>query len=163
PVCRAFQPSLAEAGLATLRAGPAPGLEPLLTTFINELSRLPGQHVLVLEDYHAIQLPAIHESLAFLLDHAPPSLHPVLISRAAPPLPLARWRARDELSELSAADLRFSADETRAFLQQALGRAPSPEAVAQLEARTEGWITGLRLLALAAARGKAEPAETILS
>ena len=162
-VCRAFQPSLGKSALAALRAAQAPALEPLLTGFLNELARLSSQHLLVLEDYHAITTPAIHESLAFLLDHLPPALHPVLISRVPPPLPLARWRARDELSELTAADLRFSTDETRAFVQQALGRAPSPVTLAQLEARTEGWVTGLRLVALAAAHSTAGPDRTELA
>src|SRR5579859_3707494 len=148
-VCRGFQPALGKAALAALRAAQPPALESVLTPFINELARLPGRRVLVLEDYQALTDPAIHQSLAFLVDHLPPSLHLVLISRELPPLPLARWRARDELSELTAADLRFSDDETRAFLEQALGRLPPPAVLAEWELRAEGWVAGLRLLALA--------------
>jgi LuxR family transcriptional regulator, maltose regulon positive regulatory protein len=150
-VCRGFQPSLGKAALSALRAAQAPALEALLTPFLNELARLApaGRRLLVLEDYHAISTPAIHESLAFLIDHLPPTLHLVLISRTQPPLPLARWRARDELSELTAAELRFSPAETGAFVKQVLLRAPAPEVLARLQARTEGWVTGLRVVALA--------------
>jgi LuxR family maltose regulon positive regulatory protein len=147
-VCRGFQPSLGKAALAALRAAQPPALDALLTPFLNELARLPGPHVLVLEDYHAITAPAIHESLAFVLDHLPPTLHLVLISRDQPSLPLARWRARDELSELTGADLRFSPEETRAFFEQTLGQAPAPETLAQLQYALEGWAAGLRLVAL---------------
>ena len=163
-VCRGFQPALGKAALAALRAAQPPALESVLTPFINELARLPGRRVLVLEDYQALTDLAIHQSLAFLVDHLPPSLHLVLISRELPPLPLARWRARDELSELTAADLRFSDAETRAFLEQALGRLPPPAVLAEWEQRAEGWVAGLRLLALAVqAQPGPRPAESFLA
>ena len=147
-VGRGFQPALGKASLAALRAAQPLALEALLTPFLNDLARLAGRHVLVLEDYHAVTAPAIHNSLAFVLDHLPPALHIVLISRDQPPLPLARWRARDELSELAAAELRFTPDETRAFFMQALGWTPAPETLARLQAVVEGWPAGLRLVAL---------------
>ncbi len=92
-VCRGFQPSLGKAALASLRAAQPPAFEALLTPFLNELAGLPAQHVLVLEDYHAITASDVHESLAFLLDHLPPTLHLVIVSRAALTAgPLARPR-----------------------------------------------------------------------
>jgi LuxR family transcriptional regulator, maltose regulon positive regulatory protein len=147
--CQAFEPSLGAASLALLRAAQSPPYEALLTSFINELAQLNGRFVLVLEDYHAIVAGQIHEALTFLLDHLPPTLHLVLITRADPPLPLARLRARDELCELHADDLRFSLAETQAFFTQSMDLALTPEVLQQLDTRTEGWVAGLRLFALA--------------
>ncbi len=104
---------------------------------------------LVLEDYHVITTPAIHSALTWLMDYLPPHLHLVIITRADPPLPLARLRASGEVTELHADDLRFSPDEVAAFLNTAMGLALTPDDLAALEARTEGWIAGLQLAALA--------------
>ncbi|MCI0423069.1 MAG: LuxR family transcriptional regulator, partial [Acidobacteria bacterium] len=154
--CQAFQPDLGQPALALLRTSPQLPFEALLTMFINELNRLSGRYVLVLEDYHVITSPQIHETLTFLLDHLPPTLHLILLARSDPPLPLARLRARGELNELGAADLRFSLSETQAFLQQALPFPLSPETVERLDSRTEGWAAGLRLVALTL-QGQKEP------
>jgi LuxR family maltose regulon positive regulatory protein len=181
--CQSFQPDLGRAALALLDPSrgepfrPQP-LEPALTALLNDLAGVgleaPGvgfvasgqasspkpqdpRHVLVLEDYHAIAEPRIHELLAFVLDHLPPTLHVILTARADPPLPLAQLRARGELSEIRAADLRFSSVETRAFLAQALAFPLPEDAIAHVEARTEGWAAGLRLAALAL-RGHADAA-----
>jgi LuxR family maltose regulon positive regulatory protein len=124
-------------------------LEMLLATFVNELASLAYGGILVLEDYHVIHVPAIHEMMTFLIDHLPPTLHIILITRTDPPLPLARWRARDELHEVHAADLRFSDEEASTFLQQTLPLPLSSEALQRLEAHTEGWPAGLRLVTLA--------------
>jgi LuxR family maltose regulon positive regulatory protein len=104
--------------------------------------------VLVLDDYHVITTPAIHTALTFLLDHLPPQLHLAITSRTDPLLPLARWRARGDVLELRAADLRFTTEEGAAFLRQIMGLDLPAEAVAALETRTEGWIAGLQLAAL---------------
>jgi LuxR family transcriptional regulator, maltose regulon positive regulatory protein len=153
---QSFQTDLGKSALVLLLAErtawhPAferPALEAVLTMFLNELSQVPAG-VLVLEDYHLITSPQIHEALAYLIEHLPASLHIVIITRSDPPLPLARLRAHDELVELHAADLRFSLDEARAFFQQVTPFSLSSEVLMRLEARTEGWVTGLRLLALA--------------
>ena len=103
------------------------------------------------DDYHLIKAQPIHQALTFLLDHLPPpsvGLHLVIASRTDPPLPLPRLRARDQLTELRAADLRFTPDETAAFLNQVMSLDLSADDVAALEARTEGWIAGLQLAAL---------------
>ena len=104
---------------------------------------------LVLEDYHVITAPAIHEALAWLLDYLPPHLHLVIVTRADPPLPLARLRASGAVTELHADDLRFTPDEVATFLNQVMGLALTADDLAALEARTEGWIAGLQLAALA--------------
>ncbi|MFL5802752.1 MAG: LuxR C-terminal-related transcriptional regulator [Roseiflexaceae bacterium] len=147
--CRAWDPTLGKASLAALRMAQQPSIETLLTPFINELARLPSRHILVIEDYHNITVPEVHTALAFLVEHLPSTVHLMLTTRSNPALPLARWRARNELTELTAEDLRFSPAEIQAFLEQTLHVALSPEALARLEQRTEGWVAGLRLVALA--------------
>lgn len=127
---------------------PHPPLEALLTTLLNELLAFREQVTLVLEDYHVIHAPSIHHTLSFLLEHLPPHVHLVIATRSDPPLPLARLRVRGELCELRADDLRFTLAEASAFFHQTVGLALSPEQVALLTDRTEGWIAGLQLAAL---------------
>ena len=146
--CRAFDGTLGKSSLALLRSA-QPTLEVALTAFINELAQLAGQYILVLEDYHTITSQQVHETMTFLLDHLPPTLHLVLMTRSEPPLPLARLRASNQLNELGADDLRFSSEEIQAFFQRVTGLPLSIESVARLETRTEGWAAGLRLAALA--------------
>ncbi len=127
---------------------PPLSLEDILTVWINALADLPHPVVLVLDDYHLIMTQAIHHGMAYLINHLPANLHLILSTRADPPLPLARMRTRGLLVEIRAADLRFTREETAAFLTQALGLTLSAEDLAALEARTEGWIAGLQLAAL---------------
>lgn len=145
-------PSLGAEILPLLQSPEPPPLETLLTMLLNDLSTWPAQFVpgivLVLEDYHAITLPAIHQSLAFLLDHLPPTLHLIITTRADPPLPLARLRARGQLSEIRASDLRFTGMETALFLNDRMALHLPPHEVHLLAERTEGWIAGLQLAAL---------------
>lgn len=134
--------------LALLQSPQPPPLKTTLTMLINQLSTETAQpFVLVLDDYHLISHSEIHEALAFLLDHLPPSMHLVIASRADPPLPLARWRARSHLIEIREADLRFTPAEAADFLQT-MGLELSPHNIDVLELRTEGWIAGLQLAAL---------------
>lgn len=151
--CQRFAPDLATVALAQLQTPQPPSFETLLTLLINELAGLPQadtlRNILVLEDYHVITNPQLHAAVTFLLDHLPPTLHLVITTRRDPPLPLARLRARLEINEFTATDLRFSVPETETFLQQTLPAPLAPTAIAQLEARTEGWVTGLRLATLA--------------
>ena len=104
--------------------------------------------MLVLDDYHLIDAQPIHQAIGFLLDHLPPQLHLVIASRADPSLPLSRLRARGQLAELRAVDLRFTADEAVTFLNDVTGLDLAEQEVTALEARTEGWIAGLQLAAL---------------
>jgi LuxR family maltose regulon positive regulatory protein len=133
-----------------LQTSPAPPPETLMTILINQIDASPidVQYIFVLDDYHLIHNPIIHHALTFLLDHLPPQLHLVITTRVDPPLPLARLRARGQLVELRAQDLRFTVDETATFLNQVMGLRLSAEDIAALEARTEGWIAGLQLAAL---------------
>src|SRR6266699_6312462 len=142
---------LGTSALALLQAStllPLPPIEIVLTVWINDLAALPHEVALVLDDYHLITAQPIHRSITYLLDHLPPQLHLVMATQADPPLPLARLRARGHLTEIRAADLRFTAEETAAFLTRALGLELSAQDIATLEARTEGWIAGLQLAAL---------------
>jgi LuxR family maltose regulon positive regulatory protein len=136
-----------------------PPPEAVATAVINQLAVVPdaGEVVLVLDDYHLIEAPAVHDSVAFLVERLPPGLRLVLASRTDPPLPLARLRARGQLAELRAADLRFTPGETAAFLREATGLDLPPASVAALQDRTEGWAAGVQLAALSLA-GHADPA-----
>src|SRR5205085_7030833 len=145
-----------ESALAQLLTSRRLPFETVLTTFINALAQVPQRGVLVLEGYHFIVSPQIHETMAYFVDHLPATLRLLILTRSDPPLPLARLRAHNDLCELHAADLRFSLAETESFLRQALPFQLSTEAITRLEARTEGWVAGLRLLALAL-QGRKEP------
>ena len=118
--------------------------------FIHPAVQVIEQHhlVLVLEDYQVITAASIHHAFSFLLDHLPPEVHLVLATRKDPPLPLARLRGQDALVELRAADLQFTQEETATYLVEVMGLPLSAEQSALLQARTEGWITGLHLAAL---------------
>ncbi|GIK71720.1 MAG: hypothetical protein BroJett021_07080 [Chloroflexota bacterium] len=141
-------PELGAGVLAALRSPQPPPLEALLTALVNELASGAPPALLVLDDYHVIESASVGEALAFLIEHLPPPLHLVIATREDPPLPLARLRARGQLTEVRAADLRFTVDEAAAFLNQAMGLNLSADAIAALEARTEGWIAGLQLAAI---------------
>jgi len=144
-------PAIGAAASPLLQATPSPALEALLTLIINDLSAQTTPLLLVLDDYHEIRAPAIHQALIFLLDNLPACLHLLLTTRADPPWPLARWRVRRELVEIRVRDLRFTEAEAAAFLQQELGVVLTASDIAALEQRTEGWIAGLQLAALSLA------------
>ena len=140
----------------------SPGGAPIttvLTSLINDLTASDVDVVLVLDDYHAVHEPAIHEAMAFLVDHLPPQLRLVIATRSDPPLPLARLRARGELAEVRAADLRFTEQETAAYFDE-MGLRLSPAEVTTLEGRTEGWVAALQLAALSL-RGREDAAAFI--
>ena len=122
--------------------------ETVPTILINDFVTHPKSVVLVLDDYHEIKNPSIHASLLFLLDHLPDNLYIVVSTRIDPPWPLARYRARNQLIEVRAQDLRFSVEEAAEFLNRTMNLDLSAENVAALEERTEGWIAGLQLAAL---------------
>ncbi|MCC6611881.1 MAG: hypothetical protein IT320_00305 [Anaerolineae bacterium] len=126
---------------------PAPGT--MLALLINHLEAFPQPLALVLDDYHVIVAQAVHNAVTFLLEHLPPQMHLVLISREDPPFPLARLRGSGQLMEIRADDLRFTADEAAAFLERSLGIHLNTQQLDELERRTEGWIAGLQLAALA--------------
>ncbi|MBK7781752.1 MAG: AAA family ATPase [Ardenticatenia bacterium] len=145
---RTVAAGLGEAELAVLQSPQPAPVESILTALLNQLAALPEPLILVLDDYHVIEAQAVHAALGYLLDHLPPQLQVVLTTREDPQLPLARYRARGQLTELRAADLRFTADEAAEFLSQVMGLRFAAADLAALETRTEGWIAGLQLAAL---------------
>jgi LuxR family transcriptional regulator, maltose regulon positive regulatory protein len=127
---------------------PEPPIEGALASLLNELNAATSRVVLILDDYHAVDLPEIQAGMTFVLEHLPPQLHLVITARADPALPLARLRGRGELTEIRAAELRFTPEEAAAYLNEVMGLDLAARDVAALEARTEGWIAALQLAAL---------------
>jgi LuxR family maltose regulon positive regulatory protein len=145
---RTVVPNIGEGLLGVLQSPQPPPTESILTSLLNEITTIPDNFVLVLDDYHVIDAKPIDQALTFLLEHLPPQMHLVIATREDPQLPLARLRARDQLTELRAADLRFTSSEAVGFLNQVMGLNLSAEDIAALETRTEGWIAGLQLAAI---------------
>jgi LuxR family maltose regulon positive regulatory protein len=139
-----------------LRVPRLPPAESVLTVLINGLCALPTDLVLVLDDYHVIEDKAIHNALTFLLDNLPPPVHLIISTRADPPLPLSRWRSRGMMVEIHADGLRFTQQESTAYLNEVMDLNLVPEDVTALNHRTEGWIVGLQMAALAL-QGKGLP------
>ncbi|MBI1299438.1 LuxR family transcriptional regulator [bacterium] len=136
-----------------LQSPQPPAPQTILTALLNEISDIPHEFVpqefiLVLDDYHVIEAKDVDEILTFLIEYLPPQMHLIITTREDPPIPLAKMRARGQLTEIRAADLRFSADEAADFLRRATHIDFSAEQVAAVDARTEGWIAGLQLAAL---------------
>jgi LuxR family maltose regulon positive regulatory protein len=140
---------IGQGALSALQSPQPPPIEVVLTALINEIATLPLRILLVLDDYHVIEAQPVHDALTFLLQHCPPQMHLVIVSREDPLLPVARLRARNQLTEVRATDLRFTSPEAVAFLNTVMGLDLSLEEIAALERRTEGWIAGLQLAALA--------------
>jgi LuxR family maltose regulon positive regulatory protein len=140
-------PQIGEATRGALQSSQPPSIDVLLTALLNDLTTL-GEVVLVLDDYHVIESQQIDEALTFFIDHLPPQMHLVIATREDPSLPLARLRVRSQLTELRAADLRFTPAEAAEFLNRVMGLNLAAENIAALENRTEGWIAGLQLAAL---------------
>ncbi len=145
---RTVASGVGEGALALLQAPQPPPVEAVLTALLNDLAAIAGDIVLVLDDYHVVDAREVQDGMAFLLDHLPPALHVVIASRADPPLPLARLRARGDLAEIRAAELRFTPDEAAAYFNGLMGLQLTARDVSVLEARTEGWIAALQLAAL---------------
>jgi LuxR family maltose regulon positive regulatory protein len=145
---RTVVPDVGGSALTLLQGRQVPRFETVLTSLLNDLNALTQDVVLVLDDYHVIDAGEVQEGVAFLLDHLPAQLHLVIAGRADPKLPLARLRARGELVEVRAADLRFTPEEAETYLNGAMGLALTTGDVTALEQRTEGWIAALQLAAL---------------
>ncbi len=145
---RTVEEGLGKGVLASLRSPESPPIEAVIGTLVNELAGIEQEVTVVLDDYHVIGSEAVHEATSFLLEHLPENVHLVISSRTDPPLPLPRLRARNQITELRAADLRFTPEEATAFLGDVMGLALSASDVAALEEITEGWIAALQLAAL---------------
>lgn len=139
---------LGVSALTLLQSPQPPPITTILVTLNNEIANFHDNFSIVLDDYHLIKSQPIQEALTFLLDHLPPQMRVIISTRADPRLPIARLRARDQLTELRAADLRFIPEEAAMFLNEVMGLRLSADDIAMLESRTEGWIAGLQLAAL---------------
>jgi len=140
--------SIGEGALSMIHSPQPPPPETILTSVINDISSLSEKIILIIDDYHLIESQQVHDALAFLLDHLPRQIHMVIATREDPPLLLGRLRARDQLTELRAANLRFNSSEAAEFLNQVMTLNLSDEDLDLLENRTEGWIAGLQLAAI---------------
>ncbi|MBA3388145.1 MAG: LuxR family transcriptional regulator, partial [Rubrobacter sp.] len=159
----ALQNVVADVGegvLGLLQSPQPPPMDSILTALLNEISNVPNDFVLVLDDYHAIDAEPVDSALAFMIEHLPPQMHLVIATREDPQLSLPRLRARDQLTELRAADLRFTPEEAAEFLKGVMGLNLSAEEISALESRTEGWIAGLQMAALSM-QGRADTASFV--
>lgn len=152
--CQVFHDDLAHEALALLHTIPQPPFESSLTetalaAFLNALAQCEAGGLLLLDDYHVITSPLIQETMTFFLEHLPAGIHVMLLTRSDPPFPLARLRARNELYEVRTPALRFSPEETAAFLQQTIAVPLVPKITQQINTYLEGWAAGLRMLSLA--------------
>lgn len=143
-----LDPALGEAARSLLQAPQLPPVESMATALLNDVAALTMPGLLVLDDYHVIRAAYQHAFIEFLIEHLPPTLHLVIITREDPPFALSRLRVRGQLTEIRADDVRFTLDEAADFVQRTMHLTLSAGEVHQLEARTEGWIAGLQLAAL---------------
>ena len=141
-------PTIGSGLVGVLQAPQPPPAEAILTALLNDLSMLPHPFVLVLDDYHLIDARPVDDALTFLLEHLPAQMHLLIVTREDPPLPLARFRARGHLTDVRAAELRFTPEEATGFLADVMRLDLAVDDIAALEERTEGWIAGLQLAAL---------------
>ena len=139
---------IGEGVLASLRSPEFPPAEAVVGALINELADVRHEVSIVLDDYHVIYSGPVHEATSFLLEHLPENVHLVISGRADPPLPLSKLRARDQVTEIRAAELRFTTEEATAFLKGVMGLTLSAADVVALEEVTEGWVAALQLAAL---------------
>ena len=140
--------NIGQAAAMMLQTPQLPPVETVLAALINDISTLPKDFVLVLDDYHLITAGLIHQAIQFLLEHLPQNMHLIIATRSDPPLPLGRLRSLNQLAELRVTDLCFTPDETSIFFNKKLNLGLSREEIVMLESRIEGWIAGLQLAAL---------------
>jgi LuxR family maltose regulon positive regulatory protein len=145
---REIENDLGDSALIALQSSQPKELEILVASLINEIAATPQPFVIVLDDYHLITEPKIQEVLLFLIEHQPRQMHLIISSRADPPWPLSRLRVRGEVLEIRSQEMRFTLQETAAFLNDSLGLGLAPETIAVLEKKTEGWIAGLQMAAI---------------
>ena len=141
-------PNLGADILDALQSSQTPPVNVILTALLNEITTIPNNFILVLDDYHLTDASSVDDALTFLIEHMPPQMHLVITTREDPSLPVTRLRARNQLTEIRAADLRFTPSEATEFINQVMNLDLSVKEVAALETRTEGWIAGLQLAAL---------------
>lgn len=159
---QAITPNIGQGLLGVLQSPQPASIEAALTTLLNEIAAVPDSFTLVLDDFHVLDAKPLDSALTFLLKRLPPQMRLVITTREDPQLPLARLRAQDQLTELRAADLRFTTAEAAEFLNEVMGLDLSVADIAALEDRTEGWIASLQLAAISM-RGRADTASFIES
>ena len=145
---RAVEEGVGDGILASMRSPEPPPVEAVMGTLVNDLANAHREVAMVLDDYHLIGSEPVHDAVSFLLEHLPENAHLIVSSRTDPPLPLPKLRARAQMAEIRAADLRFTTDEASAFLRDVMGLTLSTQDVAALEEITEGWVVALQLAAL---------------
>jgi LuxR family maltose regulon positive regulatory protein len=151
---KGIEAEIGKGSLSMLQSPQPPPTEAVLTPLINEIASIPDRTILVLDDYHVIESTQVDEVLTFLLEYLSPQIHLVIATREDPHLPLPRLRARGQMTELRATELRFTSAEAAEFLNQTMGLSLSSEDITALETRTEGWIAGLQLAAISMRRHK---------
>jgi LuxR family transcriptional regulator, maltose regulon positive regulatory protein len=144
-----LHPGVGATASALLGSPQPPGMVTILTTLVNDLHSMSRDVIFVLDDYQLIDSADVHEAMTFLIENRPPRLHLIILTRADPPIPLSRLRASGELLELRAADLRFGPDEAGSYLNQVMGLKLTAANISELVRRTEGWVAGLQMAALA--------------
>ena len=157
------QPKIRESAVGILLEGNQPDIQQVLPPLINFASRAAEQLVLILDDYHLIENPEIHQALAYLLDQLPETFHLILSSRTEPPLPLARYRARGQMAELRIEDLKFEMEETTVFMDETMGLDLARKDIENLQAQVEGWPAGLRLAGLTMRNRRGNLPEPLIS
>ena len=156
------QPDVRESSFGLLLGSQSPEIDRALNAFVNSASEIPNHTVFVLDDYHLITDVAIHEALTYLIDHLPPTVHFVLAGRGEPPLPLAVYRARNQMLELRAEDLQFLPNETADFMNRLMDLDLSEQQIENLQEKLEGWIVGLQLAALTLKRRHSDPDTAVI-
>jgi len=155
-----LQADIGKAALTMLKSPQPPPIESILINLINDVMPIPADMALILDDYHLVDAKPIHDMITFLLENLPGQMHMIIATRSDPPLPLARIRSHHQLTELRAADLSFTADETAILFNESLNLQLSNRDIQLLETRTEGWIAGLQLAALSI-QGRKDPSDFI--
>jgi LuxR family maltose regulon positive regulatory protein len=152
--------AIGKQSLTLLQSPQPPNRETILSLLVNDLVKIPGDLFLILEDFHFIRTPAIHQSLSFLIDHAPPQFHVFILSRTDPPLPLALLRGRMQLLEVRQTDLRFTNEEAAAYLNERMNLSLPGADVDALNSKTEGWAAGIQMAGISL-QGRENPSKFI--
>lgn len=148
--------------LSMLQSTQPPSTDAIISLIINEITTISGKILIALDDYHLISVQQVHDAITYFLEHLPPQVHLVIISRENPPLQLAHLRALDQITELRAIDLRFTDSEASEFLNSIMQLKLTSQDIETLTARTEGWVTGLQLAGISL-RGRVDPTQFIKS
>lgn len=157
---QAHEDKLGKRAITLLQGQAHANIDTVISLLLNDLVEIQNEFILILDDFHLIQTPAVHQSLSYFIEHAPPKFHLIILTRTDPPLPLALLRGRGQLQELRLEDLRFLDDEAAAYLNDRMGLALPDEDIANLNNKTEGWAAGLQMASISLS-GKADPSRFV--